>query len=594
MSVGAGYALLRSGVSSGPVTPAYVSSVLSVNSLVGYWRATDTVGSATLTDTKSGLTATISGGVTLGSTALLSGQSSALFDGSSGFAQLGAAGGTAFNWEYTQPWAFEFLINPNSPRSGTINQMVWTKVGISSPWPGMQIGLQFNGGVVAGNVVWVLLQGAVGGDGIQVYGSTDLTNGSVWHVAVSYDGSGTAAGIKIYVNSIPETPAVLSDTLAGTSILNTTNPCIGAWGNGSQFFYKGNIEELAIYNAAIGATTSTLIASNVLDAGKPAYHYGLSLGRAPLAAISVPNLIVDTDISSDIGDVGALALACILHKRSECNLVGAITNSNDARSADAAYSIAHYLLGSAAAFVGAYQGAITNAGAASLYTGDISTTFGQNLNRTSYTDGTQKYRALLMAQPNNSVVIASIGFLSNLDALLTSAANAGGDGFGTGAAIIAQKVKRIVCMSGRYPTGTAEFNLAGVPAASSDFFANCPVEIVVTGAEIGDTTAGGPASVVSSATSPIQQAWHDWNVATSQTTRPLWDEIAILTAVRGVNSTSGIVPAGLRGTDTVNATNGNNAWTNTAGNVTYTRKSAADAAFTSLITSMYAALPNAF
>lgn len=570
----------------------YAADVLSINSLVGYWRGTDKVGSATLKDfSASNLPATIIGGVTLGSTPLLTGvtDTSALFNGSTGTASLGAAGETFLhNWDLNQPFTIEALVIPNLNRAGGFSgQAILSKQSTTSPFPGWEFGLYFNDAVSFGTVAEFYLSNQAGTT-LRINSSVDMPNGVERRVVLSYDGSGAATGLNMWIDGVLDRNTT-GVNLTG-SIVTSIVPQIGSRNN-VQFYNAGNIQELSLSNKAVGDTTPSLVASNVMDAGKPMYHYGLSVGRTPLASIPRPPLIVDTDISTDIGDVGALTLAAILHKRNECNLIGVVTNSNDDRSADAAYAILKYLIPSTVpSFVGAWQGTVANPGGASPYTTDISTTFGQNLGRASYTDSIQKYRSLLMAQPDNSVVIASIGFFNNLDGLLTSAANAGGDGFGTGVAIITQKVKRIVAMGGGYASGTAEFNLHGAPAASSHFFANCPVEIVVTGTEIGATTLAGPGSIASSLVSPVQQAWHDWGTAT----RPLWDEIAVLTAVRGVNSNSGITQAGLRGTNTVNATTGDNAWTWTAGNTSYTRKSAADTAFNALVNSMYAALPNAF
>ena len=609
---------LQLGVRSAPQCPTvvvpnntvYQTDVASTSGLVGYWKMEDNAGCSTLADTSSSNnTAIISGTVTCGSTALITGQAatSALFNGSTGRAQLGAGGGTTFNWEYTQPWTVEFLINPNSPRTGSaVNQEVWTKVGTSSPFRGIEIGLQYNGTVAAKNVVRVVVQGT-SGDGIQTFGSTDLSNATVWHVVVSYTGTGTAAGVTIYVNGVADTKTTLSDSLAGTTIINATNPTIGAWGNGSQFFFNGNIQELAIYNVAVGQTTSTLtIATGLLTFGKPGQHYALAAGRVLLPRIYHPRVILDSDLASDIDDVGSVLMAMDFHKRGEISLVGVITSSANDRSADTAYAIGKQLINAPQGLVGAWQGAApAGAPSASVYTASVSSTFGANQGRASYTDGIQKYRALLAAQPNQSVVIIGTGFSTALDGLLTSASNAGGDGLPSGPTLITQKVIRLVIGAGCYPTnascpsgGAPEFNLVNGPSANaSDVFANWPTDIVVVGIELAGTAGtnvgsvySGPAAIVDTST-PINLAWNLWG----STPRTAWDPLTAWCAVR--QDVGGCVQAGVRGTNTVNSSTGANAWTTpnpVTGAATYLKLSATNAAFRSQFDLSYSALPAPF
>ena len=57
---------------------------------------------------------------------------------------------------------------------------------------------------------------------ILVRGSTVLTNGTGYVLIVNYDGSGTAAGVSMYLNGVAETMTVVGDSLVTGTIPDTT------------------------------------------------------------------------------------------------------------------------------------------------------------------------------------------------------------------------------------------------------------------------------------------------------------------------------------------------------------------------------------
>lgn len=577
----------------------YSSDVLSITqNLVGYWRMTDAAGCTMLADASAvPHNATIAGTVTCGSTSLVVGSAdtSALFNGSTGTGTLGASGETFFhNWDRTQPFTIEALVVPNFTRTNGVfeGRAIFSKESTSSPFPGWEFGIYFNDAVSNKAVLGLQLINNNGtGNWIRAEGSTDLTNGVTWHVVATYDGTGVAAGLKLYVNGVLETNTNGGSGLTGSIVTNIV-PQIGSR-NGTQFFFKGNIQELAVYNGA-SVTTRSLIASNVISAGKPYYHYGLSINRLPLTAYSKPNVILDTDLAGDIDDVVDLATALYLHRIGAINLIGIITSSANARSADTAYALATASLGIAQSFIGAWQGAVptTNGSANSLYTADISATFGANVSRTSYADSTVKYRSLVNAYSN--IIIVSTGFSTALDDFMNSSANSGGDGLPSGQALISANVNRLVLTSGCYPasstnctSGNPEYNFVNGPSATAnDLIANWPVEVIAVGIELGNTVYSGPQNTNTSSTNPLQQAWHDWG----STPRQSWGALGVLFAAYGINS--GLEPAGLRGSQTVNSSTGANTWAWTSGLTTWTRKSAGNGAFSSFFNLMNSSYPS--
>jgi len=85
---------------------------------------------------------------------------------------------------------------------------------------------------------------------IAVRGTTHLNDGQWHHVAMTYDGSSSASGLKLYVDGVPEASVVQEDTLGTHSILNNVPFTIGSRENGGVPF-NGDIDEVEVFNRAI-------------------------------------------------------------------------------------------------------------------------------------------------------------------------------------------------------------------------------------------------------------------------------------------------------------------------------------------------------
>ena len=81
-----------------------------------------------------------------------------------------------------------------------------------------------------------------------------------WHqVIFTYDGSGDAKGIKIFINGIIAPAKILSNTLDGRSILNGNDLLAGHWNHRARKlkdlygFEGGSIDEIRVYNKTLSA-----------------------------------------------------------------------------------------------------------------------------------------------------------------------------------------------------------------------------------------------------------------------------------------------------------------------------------------------------
>ena len=91
-----------------------------------------------------------------------------------------------------------------------------------------------------------------------VTGTTDIRDGAWHHVAMTYDGSSSASGGIIYLDNVVESVTTPSDTLSMT-IATTLSAEIGARALGSESFFDGNIDDVAMYDKELSAGEVTTI-----------------------------------------------------------------------------------------------------------------------------------------------------------------------------------------------------------------------------------------------------------------------------------------------------------------------------------------------
>jgi hypothetical protein len=85
---------------------------------------------------------------------------------------------------------------------------------------------------------------------ISVYGSTQFNDGLWHHIAVTYDGSGFANGIQIYVDAINQSLVINTDALNSQSIHNEGNFALASI-NGAVLFGAGEIDEASVYSKTL-------------------------------------------------------------------------------------------------------------------------------------------------------------------------------------------------------------------------------------------------------------------------------------------------------------------------------------------------------
>ena len=149
-------------------------------------------------------------------------------------------------------------------------------------------------------------------------------------------------------------------------------------------------------------------------------------------------------------------------------------------------------------------------------------------------DAVEIYRQILAIQPDKSVTIVTTGFLTNVANLLQSKP----DKYSRldGKQLVKRKVKQLVCMAGRFPSGS-EFNVNRDAAASQVVFNTWPTKVLLSGFEIGQKIKTGLPLINNEAIkdSPVKDVFRICIPLAKEDSagRMSWDETAGFVAVKG-------------------------------------------------------------
>jgi inosine-uridine nucleoside N-ribohydrolase len=262
--------------------------------------------------------------------------------------------------------------------------------------------------------------------------------------------------------------------------------------------------------------------------------------QAPPASAEPVRLVFDTDIGADIDDALALGVIHALQARGECRLL-AVTLTNAHPDSALVVDAIDTFYGHAGTPIGV---ATNNKPAHNPYLGIAHLRDGDGLRYPRAVQSSKDLpgaptllRRVLAAQPDGSVVIAQVGFSSNLAALLAS----GPDDLSPlgGKDLARRKVRLLSVMGGafvpidknpRYP----EYNIKSDIPAAQRLAAEWPTPIVWSGFEIGIDLPYPAGSIEHDfgyvAHHPLTEAYRRFGKMPFD--RPTWDLTAVLYAIR--------------------------------------------------------------
>ena len=239
-------------------------------------------------------------------------------------------------------------------------------------------------------------------------------------------------------------------------------------------------------------------------------------------------VIFDTDIGPDWDDVGATATLHALADLGEAEILGMMVSSggHSATWGPPCLDAFNTFYNRPDIPIGV---ALDGPSMGSSYNQQIATEFPQDIGTGNAWDAVELYRKILSEQPDSSVVIITVGFITNLDDLLKSES----DNYSTlnGVDLVNKKVKRWVCMGGGFPSSGGEFNFNRDPLATKFAVENWPKPVLFSGYEIGAPILTGATLALTPESNPIRRAY-ELAGGYVGVTRSSWDQTAVLAALR--------------------------------------------------------------
>jgi pyrimidine-specific ribonucleoside hydrolase len=184
--------------------------------------------------------------------------------------------------------------------------------------------------------------------------------------------------------------------------------------------------------------------------------FSLSLLLTNAQQEKIKPIIFDTDMGPDYDDVGALTL---LHAFADSGTVKILATlaSTKYEGVAAVLNVLNTYFKKPGIPIGVPAGNAITQKDWQHWTDTLIAKYPHAIkNNSDVPDAVTLYRQILASQSDNSVTIVTVGFLTNMSNLLQSKP----DQYSslTGTELVNKKVKELVCMAGRFPTGH-EFNI---------------------------------------------------------------------------------------------------------------------------------------
>jgi len=249
------------------------------------------------------------------------------------------------------------------------------------------------------------------------------------------------------------------------------------------------------------------------------------------------SVIFDSDMGPDYDDVGAITLLHAFADDGKANILATIASTKYDNVA-AVFNVLNTYFKRPNVPIGVPKGEALELKDFQHWTDSIVKNYPHAINSNKdVPDAVALYRRILAIQPDKSVTIITVGFLTNLKNLLQSKA----DMFSplSGEQLVKQKVKQLVSMAGRFPSG-GEFNINQDFVASKYAYENWPTPVLFSGFEIGEKIKVGLPLIHNDAiqNSPVKDVFRISIplAAEDRAGRKSWDETAVLVGMLGYES----------------------------------------------------------
>ncbi|CAA9504621.1 MAG: Inosine-uridine preferring nucleoside hydrolase, partial [uncultured Segetibacter sp.] len=243
-------------------------------------------------------------------------------------------------------------------------------------------------------------------------------------------------------------------------------------------------------------------------------------------------VIFDTDMGPDYDDVGAIALLHALSDMGKAQILATMA-STKYEGVAAVLNIFNTYFKESSIPIGVPKGNALTLKDSQHWTDMLIKKYPHTIKTNDEVpDAVELYRKILAKQPDNSVTIITVGFLTNISNLLQSKS----DNYSTlsGKELVKRKVKNLVSMAGKFPAGK-EFNIEKDAAAAKYVYENWEKPVLFSGFEIGEKIKTGLPLVKNKAikNSPVKDVFaHCLPMAKEDNLgRMSWDETAVLVGI---------------------------------------------------------------
>ncbi len=264
-----------------------------------------------------------------------------------------------------------------------------------------------------------------------------------------------------------------------------------------------------------------------------------------------PKVIFDTDLDSDVDDVGALAMLYNLHHAGEIELLGVVVTSDDpyAPVCAAALNTFYGLPDLRVGFL-KNQPELKHH---SRYTKQIAEEFPSSMNSwEDAEDAVELYRSILSQHPDESVYVVTVGHLSSLQGLLKSEP----DGISklNGKELSHKKIKEWICMGGQYPQGKEANFYRPDPESTVYCVNNWNKAATFIGWELGNLVITG-GNWLKEKMDPQHPVYRGYELYNGFAGRQSWDQLAVLQLLPSAQSHFSFIKG-----ECIVAPDGSNTW----------------------------------
>ncbi|WP_338874676.1 nucleoside hydrolase [Spirosoma sp. SC4-14] len=257
----------------------------------------------------------------------------------------------------------------------------------------------------------------------------------------------------------------------------------------------------------------------------------LAQSMPKLAPVSV---IFDTDMGPDYDDVGAITILHALADSGQANILATIASTKYPKVTQV-LSVLNTYFGRPTIPIGVPKGEAVTDKDTQHWSDTLVARYPHAVrSNNDVPDAVALYRQILAKQPDRSVTIITVGFLTNLANLLNSTP----DQYSklSGHDLVAKKVKKVVSMAGKFPGGK-EYNVFRDTPASKTVFESWPTPMLLSGFEIGQQIHSGLPLIKNARIthSPVKDVFRISipKAKEDQAGRMSWDQTAVLVGIKG-------------------------------------------------------------